>query len=187
MITFKGWLENYIKTFDDNIILTIKTSARNIPDEQLAELKANEKGLKVDLSKWREKRSLDANAYAWVLMEEIAKVIKSTKEEVYKSIIHKVGVFEILPIKNSAVESFKKRWKSKGLGWLCETQRDSKIPNYTNVIAYYGTSTYNTGEMARFIDEVVIEAQGLGIQTETPEKLEEIKYLWSEYEKHNSR
>lgn len=185
MITFKGNLENYFKTFNNEIILTIKTSASNIPDEQLTELKANEKGLKVDLSKWREKRSLDANAYAWVLMEEISKVIKSTKEEVYKGIIKKVGVFEILPIKNTTVESFKNRWQSKGLGWLCEIQRDSKIPNYTNVIAYYGTSTYNTEEMARFIDEIVVEAQALGIQTETPEKLEEIKSRWEYYEKQN--
>ena len=109
----------------------------------------------------------------------------STKEEVYQEIISKVGVFEILPIRNEAVDNFVEKWQSRGLGWVCNIMRDSKIPNYTNVIAYYGSSVYNTKEMSRLIDEVVQEAQGLGIQTKTPQELAELKNLWGQYEKQN--
>lgn len=175
MINFKGKIKDIVRTFENDFILTI-TTKQDIASEELLELQ--EKDIKVELSKWREKRSLNANNYCWKLLDEIAKKIRSTKEEVYKSIINKVGVFEILPIKNEALQSFIKRWQSKGLGWICEVQRDSTIPNYTVVVAYYGTSTYNTEEMSRFINEVIFESKELGLSTETPEQIAEMKSLW---------
>lgn len=183
MITFKGELKDVVRTFQDELILTIKTEASNLPEEELNSLYEAKNGLKVELSKWREKRTLNANNYAWVLMDKIAQATRTTKEDVYKNIILKVGVFEILPIKDIAVESFISKWQSKGIGWVCIIKGLSKLNGYTNVMAYYGTSTYNTEEMARFIDEVVYEAKELGIQVETPDKLAEIKSLWSAYEK----
>lgn len=179
MITFKGFIKEVIKTFENEYIFTIKTKDTTIPNEEISILKNAENGVKVDISKWREKRSLDSNAYAWVLMDKIARKLNTTKEEVYKSIIKKKGVFEALPIKNIAVDSFIKKWQSKGLGWICEIDRASTIPNYTLVLAYFGTSTYDSKEMSDFIDEVVYEAQKQGIQTETPDKIAEMKSLWS--------
>jgi hypothetical protein len=149
----------------------------------LDELK--DKELKVQVSVWRQDRSLNANNYCWKLLDEIAQRTRSTKEEVYQEIISKVGVFEILPIRNEAVDNFVEKWQSRGLGWVCNIMRDSKIPNYTNVIAYYGSSVYNTKEMSRLIDEVVQEAQALGVQTKTPQELAELKNLWGQYEKQN--
>ena len=151
--------------------------------EYLEEIK--DKELKVQMSVWRQDRSLNANNYCWKWLDEIAQRMHSTKEEVYQEIISKVGVFEILPIRNEAVDNFVEKWQSRGLGWVCNIMRDSKIPNYTNVIAYYGSSVYNTKEMSRLIDEVVQEAQGLGIQTKTPQELAELKNLWGQYEKQN--
>ena len=185
MISFKGEIKDINKTFKSEYILTITTDERNLSIDELNNLKNTNKGLKIDISRWRDKRSLNANAYAWVLMDKIAEIQRTTKEEIYKHVILKVGVFEILPITDIAVESFIKRWQSKGLGWVCEIMGSSKIKDYTNVIAYYGTSTYNSQEMSRFIDEIVFEAQQLKIQTETPERINEMKSLWSEYEKQN--
>ena len=182
MLTFKGELKDIVKTFENGYILTIKTNVGDLLEDELNGLATAKNGVKVELSKWHEKRSVNANAFCWKLLDEIAKKVKSTKEEVYKQIIKRVGVFEVLPIKNISVNSFIKKWKSKGLGWVCENLGNSKIPNYTNIIAYFGTSTYDTSEMSRFIDEVVNEAESLGIQTETPDKIAEIKSLWSSYE-----
>ena len=58
-----------------------------------------------------------------------------------------------------------------------------KLKGYTKIVAYYGTSTYDTKEMSRFLDEIVSEAKELGIQVETPEQIAEMKSLWSSYEK----
>lgn len=173
MLTFKGRLKDHIIKLGGKVVLMLDT---DLSAEYLDEIK--DKELKVQLSVWRQDRSLNANNYCWKLLDEIAQRTHSTKEEVYQEIISKVGVFEILPIKNEAVDNFVEKWKSRGLGWVCNIMRDSKIPNYTNVIAYYGSSVYNTKEMSRLIDEVVQEAQGLGIQTKTPQELAELKNLW---------
>lgn len=180
MLTFKGRLKDHIIKLGGKVVLMLDT---DLSAEYLDELK--DKDLKVQMSVWRQDRSLNANNYCWKLLDEIAQRTRSTKEEVYKEIISKVGVFEILPIKNEAVDNFVGKWESRGLGWVCNIMRDSKIPNYTNVIAYYGSSVYNTKEMSRLIDEVVQEAQGLGIQTKTPQELAELKNLWGQYEKQN--
>ena len=173
MLTFKGRLKDHIIKLGGKVVLMLDT---DLSAEYLDELK--DKELKVQVSVWRQDRSLNANNYCWKLLDEIAQRMHSTKEEVYQDIISKVGVFEILPIRNEAVDNFVEKWKSRGLGWVCNIMRDSKIPNYTNVIAYYGSSVYNTKEMSRLIDEVVQEAQALGIQTKTPQELAELKSLW---------
>lgn len=180
MLTFKGRLKDHVIKLGGKVVLMLDT---DLSAEYLDELK--DKELKVQMSVWRQDRSLNANNYCWKLLDEIAQRTHSTKEEVYKEIISKVGVFEILPIKNEAVENFVDKWESRGLGWVCNIMRDSKIPNYTNVIAYYGSSVYNTKEMSRLIDEVVQEAQALGVQTKTPQELAELKNLWGQYEKQN--
>lgn len=180
MLTFKGRLKDHIIKLGGKVVLMVDT---DLSAEYLDELK--DKDLKVQMSVWRQDRSLNANNYCWKLLDEIAQRTHSTKEEVYREIISKVGVFEILPIKNEAVDNFVEKWESRGLGWVCNIMRDSKIPNYTNVIAYYGSSVYNTKEMSRLIDEVVQEAQALGVQTKTPQELAELKNLWGQYEKQN--
>jgi hypothetical protein len=183
MVTFKGTLKDAIFTLKSGVILSIESADKYLTEDVLNGLKDSKNGLKIDISKWREARSRDANAYCWVLLDKIAEATNSTKELIYREIIKRVGVFEVLPIKDVAVESFIKKWQSKGLGWVCEILGQSKLKDYTNIVAYFGTSTYDTKEMSRFIDEVVQEAKGLGIQTETPDKIAEMKSLWGAYEK----
>ena len=184
MISFKGNIEKLVHTFENEAIITIISNANNLSWEELKTLQDSKNGVKIDIAKWREKRSLDSNAYAWVLLDKIAEKTRNTKENIYREIIKRVGVFEILPIKDDAVNSFIKRWQSKGLGWVCDNLGSSpKLKGYTKIVAYYGTSTYDTKEMSRFLDEIVSEAKELGIQVETPEQIAEMKSLWSSYEK----
>lgn len=136
------------------------------------------------MSEQRKQRSLDSNAYLWVLLDEIAKALKSTKEDVYREFIKRVGVFEVLPIKENAVDSFIRKWSAKGIGWVCENLQRSKLDGYSNIIAYYGTSVYDGKEMSRLIDEVVSEAKKLGIQTLDDLELKNMAEEWAKrYEK----
>lgn len=179
MFSFKGNIRDVVRTFENEAIITITTNASNLSWEELKGLEDAKNGLKIDISKWREKRSLDSNAYAWVLLDKIAEKTRNTKENIYREIIKRVGVFEILPIKDVAVESFIKRWQSKGLGWVCDNLGSSpKLKGYTKIVAYYGTSTYDTKEMSRFLDEVVCEAKELGISTLDEKDLESLINTW---------
>lgn len=134
--------------------------ARAIADRFLT----SNKPISLEVKEWRERRSLDANAYMWALCNEIAIATNITKEEVYRRNILEVGVFEPLPIKEKALESFIRRWASKGTGWVVEIVDDSKLEGYKRVNAYYGSSTYNTKEMTRLIDCVIQDAVSVGIQ-----------------------
>ena len=120
------------------------------------------------LTEWHKKRSLDANAYLWVLCQKIAERVKNiTKEQVYKSAVREVGQFEILPIREDATHEFIRKWQGRGTGWIAEIQDESKLPGYLRVIAYYGSSVYDTREMSVLLDYIIDEAQNLGIETAT--------------------
>ena len=152
--------------------------------ENLKELEdiMNKKDVKyeVEIKPYKEKRSNDANAYMWVLCEKIAVVMGNgmTKEEVYREAVRKVGVFDILPIKKEAVPRFIKSWCRNGMGWVCDNTGRSKFQGFENIIAYYGSSTYNTKEMSRLIDYIVEEAKDYGIETLPPEKIKSLEESW---------
>jgi len=124
------------------------------------------------------KRSLNANAYMWVLCEKIAKEIKNTREDVYKEAIKQVGVYDDLALPEKATERFVENWCEKGLGWFAESFGESKVKGADKVRVYYGSSIYSTGEMSRLVDYIVGEAQNLKIETMTPVEIERMKANW---------
>ena len=127
----------------------------------------DDKELTVQVKEYRQKRSLSQNAYMWVLLDEIGKAVNRSKEDIYKELVKDYGVFEILPLKDDAVKRFNHNWSKNGLGWFTEIIGKSKLKGYTNLIAYYGSSTYDTKEMTRLLEAVINECQELGIQTMT--------------------
>lgn len=160
------------KTRKSKISLLLDTNELSI----IEELK-NENKLNIELKKYRQKRSLDANAYMWVLISKLQEVINVSKEQIYKDAIKNIGVYEVIPIKNEAVERFIDAWKHNGLGWVCETTK-SKLEGFTNILAYYGSSTYTTNEMSRLIDLIVEECKTQNIETMTPQELSILKEEW---------
>ena len=141
------------------------------------ELKDCEK-LTVEIKKYRPRRSLDANAYCWSLIGKLAENQSLPVEEIYRHYIREVGGnSEVVCVKNSAVERLKEGWGKNGIGWVTDTL-PSKIDGCTNVILYYGSSTYDTAQMSRFIENIVQDCKALGIETATPEQLSLLKARW---------
>lgn len=163
------------KTGKPKLVLALneKQSAMNMFDD----LHQTEK-LSIKIGKYREKRSLDANAYFFVLADKLAAKLNTTKEEVYRNSIKEIGgVSEIVCVKNEAVERLCAGWCTNGLGWQTDTF-PSKIEGCTNVILYYGSSTYDKAQMSRLIDNIVQDCQAVGIETMTPNQLAELKSRW---------
>jgi len=143
----------------------------------LEELKENK--LSIEIKKYRENRSLDANAYMWVLISKLEEKINISKDIIYKDAIRNIGVYEVIPVKNEAAERFIEAWTKNGLGWVCETTK-SKLEGYTNILAYYGSSTYNTAEMSRLIDFIVQECKQLNIETMSRTELDSLIESWGD-------
>lgn len=146
-------------------------------DTSVVEQLKNENKLNLELKKYKKKRSLDCNAYMWVLLQKLQESLNIPKEEIYKDAIKNIGVYEVVPVKDIAVDRFIEAWKHNGIGWVCETTK-SKLEGFTNVIAYYGSSTYNSAEMSRLIDLIIQECKQLNIETLTPEQLSILKEEW---------
>ena len=127
----------------------------------------------------QKKRSLDANAYAWVLINKIADALRITPIEIYRQAIQNVsGNYEIIPIKEEAVEHFKQCWEAQGLGWPCVDMGKSKLDGYRNLRAYYGSSTFSVQQMQVFIDNLVQDCRALDIEVKSEEEIASIMGAW---------
>lgn len=126
------------------------------------------------IDEYKEKRSLNANGYLWILCEKIAKELSkdgvmTTKEDVYKEGVRYVGVFTPLIVEEKAFDKFKQDFESQGLGnQVSEVVRKNKCVRCN---CYYGSSTYNTAEMSRLIDFIVQECQQLSIETKPADEI----------------
>ena len=132
------------------------------------ELKDIEK-LSIEIKPYRKKRSLDQNAYAWVLIGKIADKLRTSKDEVYLDMLKRYGqggVIKVQPQNEKVI-----------LAALKYYEPHEKL--YTEKDKYYriwaGSSGYNTEEMTIFVDGIISEAQELGIQTLTPDELAEMR------------
>lgn len=116
-----------------------------------------------------DKRSLDANNYAWMLMTKIGNAIGMAKDDVYVHELERYGQ----------------------LAFLMQVDHDTPVDTvglYTKFLEYdgqkdiyqvfRGSSTYDTKEMSAFIDGIVADAKELGIDTVPVVELEKIKKKW---------
>lgn len=78
---------------------------------------------------YKPKRSLDSNAYAWVLLGKLQDKLHIPKEEIYRDLIRNIGSYEIVPVRDEAVEKFRQAWSKNGLGWITETTK-SKLERF---------------------------------------------------------
>lgn len=132
----------------------------------------------------RKHRSLDANAYFWVLCDRLAAETGIPKDEIYREAIRGIGGnSDAVCAKNETVDRLCKWWSSRGLGWLTDTM-PSKVEGCTNVILYYGSSSYDSKQMSRLIDNVVQDCKSVGIETKAPDELALLKARWEDEQTH---
>lgn len=131
-----------------------------------------DKEYEVVIDKAKKRRSNDANAYYWQLIGQLSEKVGVSPREIYRTHIKDVGDnFEVVPIREDAVEAWINAWESRGLGWCSECIGESKMRNYMNVICYFGSSTYDTKQMSRLIDLCVTDCKEQGIETMTPQEI----------------
>jgi len=138
-----------------------------------------DKELSVEIKPYRARRSLDANSYCWVLCQKLSEKLNCTKEDIYKEAIRKAGQFDFIAVTESAADQFLKAWQSKGLGWYAEAL-ESKIEGCKKIMVYYGSSVYDSKEMAHLIDYIVSECKELGIETMTPAEISRMMNEWGQ-------
>lgn len=159
--------------------LMVKPAREDIGKAMAIVRKMKPKAYVLTVKEFRKKRSLDANAYCWTLINKLADAMRLPPVEVYRQAIQNVGGnYEVIPIKEEAAEHFKQVWQKQGLGWPCVDMGKSKLDGYRNLRAYYGSSTYDTRQMSKLIDNLVQDCKALDIETMTPDKLALLVEEW---------
>lgn len=165
--------------FDGKVTLTVEivgAEGRAEAKRLFDELRESEIDLAV--KKFREKRSLRANSYAWELIGQLADKLNMDPLEVYRSQIRVMGIRRETDLPEKDVETIRHAWGLNGIGWLSDVLDYGDHPNTKKVWLWYGSSVYNTKQMSRFIDNIVQDCKEHGIETRTPEEIGRMVSLW---------
>lgn len=164
----------------DGTWLCLKLEYENAGTVFLKEMERSKK-YTAELKEIRNKRSLDANAYCWVLIGKLAAKLRDTPENIYRQYVPDIGGnYTIVPVREDRLEHWEKIWCSGHLG---RQVRDAgacrNLPGYHNVLSYIGSSDYDTAQMSRLIDLIVADCKEQGIETMTPFELDALKERWT--------
>ena len=152
------------------------------PQELVQWLFLQDRDKKFKIDEYREKRSLNANAYFHVLVNKIAEVTGASTIEVKNDLIRDYGQYHYLP--DGALD-----WAIKPATFDYRKSEDvhyqptdryimDKGKQLHVFIVMRGSHTYDTKEMSILINGAVAEAKQLEIETLTPNEIERIVQSW---------
>lgn len=138
----------------------------------------------VEVKQKRKSRSLNANAYCWVLCQKIAEELSKngqyfSRNEVYKQAITDCQTFQYVAVQNEHTDAFIKKWEHQGIGWVAIDCGPCKNFDGRTIQVFHGSSAYNTQEMARLIERLVDECHQLGIETKPQAEIDGLLKEWS--------
>lgn len=153
-------------------LYTVTFHTKENPIQLYQKLK-NINKIDVKVKRYRKKRSLNANNYAWQLITEIANVMKISKEEVYIEMLKAYGQSQMVSVlAHIDVSKYFRYYSEAGESFL----KGKKFKHYK---VYIGSSEMDTKQMSILIDGIVQEAKQLEIETMTPEELSRLKEEWT--------
>lgn len=112
--------------------------------------------LALKVEKYRQKHSVNALSYMWVLCGKIADKLSDdgypySKDDIYRQAVKNVGIYRTGDLEPDFAATMRKSWELLGTGWITEQVDYTPCGNLVTVRFYYGCSTYNTKQMSRLI------------------------------------
>lgn len=120
----------------------------------------------------KKKRSNNANAMFWELLQQLCEEMNLDVIQEYRKRVKELGIFQSFELDTKNVPTFEKIWCEKGLGWFTEKVDESALK--TRINAYYGSSSYNSKQFSRLLDNLVQDCRSVGIQTLDDLEIEEL-------------
>lgn len=148
--------------------------------------------LRINLSRWTNKRSLSANAYYWVLVSKLSKAMRRSESWIHNWLLCDYGVpfvvdgkIPYVPIKESSAAQIEVMESSdyhlKPTGYVFMDHDGDICRDY---MMLKGSHLFDSEEMSHLIDGAVEEAKAIGIETLPPA---EIERMMKDYEEHHAR
>ena len=176
-------LKDLLRGRDGEWILSLSTPVD--PRELFDRL--HDKEIDVDIKQHRAKRSLDANNFAWVLIDKIAAEMHLKKTEVYLKEIKEIGgISTCVAVREDFVDSYIEAWKNGHIGrdaWVVPSREDK--PGWKVVKVRLGSSDFDTMQMHTLISNLIMEAESIGIPTISEEEERKMIGDWGKKRKEN--
>ena len=115
---------------------------------------------------------------------KIAEKLNKPETEVYREEISHGTAYFKLELDESAVNDFIRTWGARGVGWIAVLDgsavdlHGNTVPGRFVYRAYYGSSEYDSKQMADLLDRVIQDARALDIETMTPREIAVLKSMW---------
>ncbi len=123
--------------------------------------------LDVKIQPRRKRRSVDANALMWACLSEIAAELGTDKWSVYLQMLRRYGKFTYICVKPEAAEAVQKQWReSEIIGQVSINGKPA-----TQMLCYYGSSSYNSKEFSVLLDGIISEMKEMGLETPASEEM----------------
>lgn len=174
---------DYTGTFDSLAVdfVTNKQKASLTLNEDARQAFENLRGkqIAITIKAYKKKRSRDANSYFHVLVGKIADATGNGKVYIKNKLIAEYGQYEtingtLVPfILDDDIDAYDVKFVHLQPTSRTTTNQKGKVFRVNLVMR--GSHTYDTDEMAKLIDGTVYEAKELGIETMTPNQIQEMK------------
>lgn len=117
-----------------------------------------------EIKEYRERRSLNANAYFYVLQNKLADVLNTSNDELHFELLKKYSDVTLVTLPNES-EIF-------GIKYF-EKYKQGEIKGIPATIykVYRPSSEMDTKQFSRLLDGLISECKEVGIETMTPEEL----------------
>lgn len=132
-----------------------------------------------DITAKKKRRSLDANAFAWKLIHEISGATGIPPVEVYRDSVANVGgTADVIIVDERAAESFTRAFIGDHIGRQVETM-PARQEGWVTCICHYGSSDFSVQQMSVLIDNLIQDANALGIVTPEQERINTLLEDWN--------
>ena len=139
-------------------------------------------GLNEEIEVKRKKRSNNANSYFWELLQKLCFELNLDLIQEYRKRVKELGICQTFVLDTHNLATFEFLWSSRGIGWF--TEKVDENEDKTTINAYYGSSSYNSKQFSRLLDNLIQDCRSVGIQTLEDREIEEL--IRSYYDKNRN-
>lgn len=152
-------ITSLIKKPDGSALITFRVPAWQATDAAMEQLQKLQRfNLNLVIKRFRDKRSLNANALLWKCIGSLAEILNATPEEIYLKALNDYGQQVILAVVPEAEQMLRASFRAvvpMGQYVYC----GQTMASYRCTI---GSSQYDTAQMSRLLSGVIDDCKELG-------------------------
>ena len=127
-----------------------------------------------EIKEKKQRRSLTQNAYYWVLLHQLASVMRLDNDSCHFLMLQRYGVYEVVSIQSGInLKGFFKYYEPIGKGTVSGKE-------FTHYKIYKPSSQMDSKEFSELLNGLVDECEEQGIVTLTKSELENLKFIEGE-------